>query len=410
MATNAERLRSAYSRATWPALIVGTVVGAVLGLMVVQIVGSAAPWGVALTFGVAGVVTAAIAAGLSLAVLAGMNTYVSPSPHVRVAAATLTASVATAMVSLALLWMLFLRGVLWIAALAGVVAAIVALGLALAAEWRAPTLPQPARRDHIPSGIGLWPLGAAMLIPIGGASSIFLLRAQLHVQCGIHFEVAVSQVEANGSWVCADGISYLIPGIILSCGPFVFAVVGAGIAASGFAAINWTTISTIAASWVLSPVLGGLVGAGIMAFINSRVVYTPDRLKAARYWLPILLGLMGATFTGYILLKTSDRLIAVPEWLAIVLSLTVGFVVWRIYCRVIHAQTLTLENSARALRDAVLMAASDGSVDDEELEVLKEIAEHLGLVPDAVQQLIEWTKTGYSWMQDGYDLLNSLQG
>jgi PiT family inorganic phosphate transporter len=88
-----------------------------------------------------------------------------------------------------------------------------------------------------------------------------------------------------------------------------------------------------------------------MAFINSRVVYTPDRLKAARYWLPILLGLMGATFTGYILLKTSDRLISVPEWLAIVLSLTVGFVVWQIYCRVIHAQTLTLENSARALRN-----------------------------------------------------------
>lgn len=86
MATNAERLRSAYSRATWPALIVGTVVGAALGLMVVQIVGSAAPWGVALTFGVAGAAAAAIAAGLSLAVLAGMNTYVSPSPHVRVAA------------------------------------------------------------------------------------------------------------------------------------------------------------------------------------------------------------------------------------------------------------------------------------------------------------------------------------
>ena len=63
-----------------------------------------------------------------------------------------------------------------------------------------------------------------------------------------------------------------------------------------------------------------------------------------------------------------------------------------------------------ALRDAVLMAASDGTVDDDELEVLKEIAEHLGLVPDAIQQLIEWTKIGYAWMQDGYDLLNALQG
>jgi hypothetical protein len=55
------------------------------------------------------------------------------------------------------------------------------------------------------------------------------------------------------------------------------------------------------------------------------------------------------------------------------------------------------------------MAASDGSVDDDELEVLKEIAEHLSLVPDAVQQLIDWTKIGYAWMQDGYDLLNSLE-
>ena len=279
MATNAERLRSAYSRATWPALIVGTVVGAVLGLMVVQIVGSAAPWGVALTFGVAGVVTAAIAAGLSLAVLAGMNTYVSPSPHVRVAAATLTASVATAMVSLALLWMLFLRGVLWIAALAGVVAAIVALGLALAAEWRAPTLPQPARRDHIPSGIGLWPLGAAMLIPIGGASSIFLLRAQLHVQCGIHFEVAVSQVEANGSWVCADGISYLIPGIILSCGPFVFAVVGAGIAhlvvRDVLARLVLALLAVASVAWVL-----GWTWYASGALVSS----TPPGIDSLHYW------------------------------------------------------------------------------------------------------------------------------
>ncbi|OJV98968.1 MAG: hypothetical protein BGO47_14495 [Microbacterium sp. 67-17] len=279
MATNAERLRSAYSRATGPALIVGTVVGAVLGLLVVQIVGSAAPWGVALTFGVAGVVTAAIAAGLSLAVLAGMNTYVSPSPHVRVAAATLTASVATAMVSLALLWMLFLRGVLWIAAIAGVVAAIVALGLALAAERRAPTLPQPARRDHIPSGIALWPLGAAMLLPIGGASSIFLLRAQLHVQCGIYVESGVSQVEANGSWVCADGISYLIPGIILICGPLVFAVVGAVIAhlvvRDVLARLVLALLAVASVAWVL-----GWTWYASGALVSS----TPPGIDSLHYW------------------------------------------------------------------------------------------------------------------------------
>ena len=41
-----------------------------------------------------------------------------------------------------------------------------------------------------------------------------------------------------------------------------------------------------------------------------------------------------------------------------------------------------------ALRDAVLMAASDGTVDEDERDALEEIAEHLELQPDAVNRLL----------------------
>ncbi len=61
-----------------------------------------------------------------------------------------------------------------------------------------------------------------------------------------------------------------------------------------------------------------------------------------------------------------------------------------------------------ALRDAVLMAASDGSVDEDEKEALEDIADHLDLAPDAVKRLLAWTVEGYAWMQAGYDLLNDL--
>ena len=61
-----------------------------------------------------------------------------------------------------------------------------------------------------------------------------------------------------------------------------------------------------------------------------------------------------------------------------------------------------------ALRDAVLMAASDGTVDDDERDALEEIAEYLELQPDAVNRLLAWTVEGYAWMQSGYDLLNDL--
>ena len=59
----ADRLRSAYSRATWLALLIGAIVGAALGFVVVSIVGSGAPWGVVTVSGVAGSIVAAIAAG-----------------------------------------------------------------------------------------------------------------------------------------------------------------------------------------------------------------------------------------------------------------------------------------------------------------------------------------------------------
>ena len=61
-----------------------------------------------------------------------------------------------------------------------------------------------------------------------------------------------------------------------------------------------------------------------------------------------------------------------------------------------------------ALRDAVLMAASDGTVDDDEKEALEEIADHLDLAPDAIKRLLAWTVEGYAWMRDGYDLLNQV--
>jgi PiT family inorganic phosphate transporter len=48
-------------------------------------------------------------------------------------------------------------------------------------------------------------------------------------------------------------------------------VMGAGIAAAGLEAVNWPKMSQIAASWVISPVLGGLIAALFLWFIKSQV-------------------------------------------------------------------------------------------------------------------------------------------
>ncbi len=71
-------------------------------------------------------------------------------------------------------------------------------------------------------------------------------------------------------------------------------------------------------------------------------------------------------------------------------------------------QELGPEAGRLALRDSVLMAAADGNVDEDELEALRDIADHLGLNEDAVDRLLKWTEEGYAWMNEGYALLNDL--
>ncbi len=65
------------------------------------------------------------------------------------------------------------------------------------------------------------------------------------------------------------------------------------------------------------------------------------------------------------------------------------------------------ESGRLALRDAVLMSAADGHVDEDEKAALLKIASHLGMDSKVVEELLKWVVRGYSWMQEGYDILNN---
>ena len=80
-------------------------------------------------------------------------------------------------------------------------------------------------------------------------------------------------------------------------------VMGGGIAAAGFGLVNWATLSKIAASWVISPVFGGIVAASLLLLIELKILRADDRNMAARRWVPVLIGLMAGAFTAYMAMK-----------------------------------------------------------------------------------------------------------
>jgi len=80
-------------------------------------------------------------------------------------------------------------------------------------------------------------------------------------------------------------------------------VMGGGIAAAGFSIVNWATMGKIAASWVISPILGGLIAAGFLYAIKKTIFYKDDKVQAAKKWVPVYISIMSWAFITYLTLK-----------------------------------------------------------------------------------------------------------
>jgi len=80
-------------------------------------------------------------------------------------------------------------------------------------------------------------------------------------------------------------------------------VLGAGIAAGGWDIVNWSQLGAIASSWVISPVLGGLIAAGFLYLIKRTITYQADMISAAKRMVPLLIFLMAWAFSTYLILK-----------------------------------------------------------------------------------------------------------
>ena len=127
-------------------------------------------------------------------------------------------------------------------------------------------------------------------------------------------------------------------------------VMGAGIAAAGFSAVSWGTMSSIAASWVISPVLGGAIAAFFLYVIKSRIIYQDDKIAAARKWVPILVGIMAGAFGAYLALKGLKKIIKIDMPTALIIGLVIAVIVWLVMVPVIRKQSIGLENRNKSLK------------------------------------------------------------
>ncbi len=136
-------------------------------------------------------------------------------------------------------------------------------------------------------------------------------------------------------------------------------VMGAGIAAAGFTIVSWSTMGQIAASWIISPVLGGIIAAIFLYAIKKTIIFQNDKVAAARKWVPIYVAIMSWAFVTYLTLKglkkvwpsIVDMLVFLPDekkpsfLTASIFGLIVAGIVYIILKKTVASRATNLHNT-----------------------------------------------------------------
>jgi len=153
---------------------------------------------------------------------------------------------------------------------------------------------------------------------------------------------------SSALWV---NLATLIGAPVSTTHSVVGGVMGAGIAAAGLTAVSWPVMGKIAASWVISPVLGGIIAAMFLGFIKTFIIYQPDKIKAARRWVPVLIAIMAGAFGTYMALKGLKKIVKIELEVALLIGLATAILFWILSMPLIRKQSEGMENRNQSLRE-----------------------------------------------------------
>ncbi len=148
------------------------------------------------------------------------------------------------------------------------------------------------------------PLGSEGPLLLGLAMLSALLAAALWLHLATHLGLPVSTTHS-----------------------IVGAVVGVGLVTFGFSGVQWSKLGQIMASWVVSPLLGGLLAFLTFGAIRRWILRAPDPIQATRRYSPYLVAAVVAVMTlSFIYKVLSNRMDVPPVLLSLGIAAATGTV------------------------------------------------------------------------------------
>lgn len=111
----------------------------------------------------------------------------------------------------------------------------------------------------------------------------------------------------------------------------VGSIIGFGALVGGPESIDYPVIGKIAASWVISPVIAGLLAFSLFSILQQKILFSLKPIEAARKLFPYLYALLFLVFSASFLLNGIDNLnFALSPLLIIEVSLAIALLVFSI--------------------------------------------------------------------------------
>jgi len=181
--------------------------------------------------------------------------------------------------------------------------------------------------------------------------------------------VMMSALLASALWV---HLATFLGAPVSTTHAIVGGVLGAGVAAVGIDVVDWFIVGSIFVTWLTSPLIGGAIAAGFLAFIKVNLIYQEDKIAAARRWVPVLVAIMAAIFAAYLVLKGLSHVWTPGVPAVVTISILVFGLAYAAAKPWVRMQSQGMENRNQALRrlfhlplicSAALLSFAHGSND-----------------------------------------------
>ncbi len=131
---------------------------------------------------------------------------------------------------------------------------------------------------------------------------------------------------------------------------------GFGIAAAGWGAVNWVKMGIIALTWVISPLIGGLLSYTIFKIISWTILHRKNPEKASRIWAPLLLGTAFFIIGLLLAIKTFKFPVNRAFFVGLIFGI-VSFIITLVYVRKIKASEDPYETVENVFKKAQVVTS-----------------------------------------------------